>query len=562
MFYSKKNNILKNNFLWIFFFVILFSIFQLKIVSAKDFLPAKIKHYKNIKVNENRIIKTKKLFQGFIDEISKTNETSISKNINFLRTKETTIKDIENLSFSPLFSKENEYLLKGLKAFSEGYYGLSLNYGKKILSINEKSGSGNFLISLSLEKTKNYKESLLYMKNSIKYMRYAPEIYKAAALLFNKLDKKKEALKYAKLSKNYDYNSVKSIIKESKKNDKKIISKKIDYFKKYKFKERFPIKKSEKNIIIKIGISTKKGKTIGRKSMRFKSISPINIFEKNKSCEIKLSKNKIHKAIIENNSLKINEEHIMKFPVTFVCETSSIAIENIAFGQGYPWAGYETREYRGKIILKRKNNRFIIINEIDMEEYLAGVIPAEMPYHYPIEALKAQAIAARSEATRKFQHKRHSKYGYDLCDDVCCQAYRGSTWEKQSTNMAVNQTSDLVLYGNNKIIDSVYSSCCGGITQSSVHLQGWGKNSYLTSVKDNPHKTKNNSFSFLNNGNDDYCHYSSTQHRWVRIIEKKIFLRNLEKKHKLNNIITILPIKRNHPDTISKNPYFTKTIVI
>jgi stage II sporulation protein D len=141
-----------------------------------------------------------------------------------------------------------------------------------------------------------------------------------------------------------------------------------------------------------------------------------------------------------------------------------------------------------------------------MEKYLVGVIPSEMPSNYPLEALKAQAVAARSEAMRKVLRNRHGRYGYQLCDDVCCQTYRGASWENNVTNRAVSETNSLVIYGGGgKIVDAVYCSCCGGATQSSSDLAGWGRCENLIGVRDGKEERYGEKLDFLRSENGEYC---------------------------------------------------------
>lgn len=134
--------------------------------------------------------------------------------------------------------------------------------------------------------------------------------------------------------------------------------------------------------------------------------------------------------------------------------------------------------YRGKLLIKNVNDKLIVINDIPIEEYIRGVVPSEMSPSWEYEALKAQAIAARSFALANLG--KQAKYGYDLKDNTEDQAYGGASCETDRTNRAVNETEGLVLTYDMKIISAYYSASAGGYTNTNA----WGINNlpYLHSV--------------------------------------------------------------------------------
>ncbi len=133
--------------------------------------------------------------------------------------------------------------------------------------------------------------------------------------------------------------------------------------------------------------------------------------------------------------------------------------------------------YHGKLMVKNVGGKLTVINDIDLENYLKGVVPSEMPASWEFEALKAQAIAARSFALANLG--KQAKYGYDLKDNTEDQAYGGASAETNITNKAVDETHGLVLTYDMKIISAYYSASAGGMTSSSV----WGGYApYLHSV--------------------------------------------------------------------------------
>jgi len=148
--------------------------------------------------------------------------------------------------------------------------------------------------------------------------------------------------------------------------------------------------------------------------------------------------------------------------------------------------GLGDRRYRGVIELARfAGSRLTAVNIIDIEYYLLSVVPAEMPASWHIEALMAQAVAARTFAVRRLGH--FVARGFDVCDTTTSQVYVGITNEQPSTTMAVVGTRGIMVLHNGQPIEAVYSSSSGGVTENSENA--WGSViPYLRSVPD-PHDT-------------------------------------------------------------------------
>ncbi len=126
-----------------------------------------------------------------------------------------------------------------------------------------------------------------------------------------------------------------------------------------------------------------------------------------------------------------------------------------------------------------------VINHVDLENYLYGVVPREIPASGPLEALKAQSIAARSFAYKSMS--KHAGDGFNLCDNTHCQVYGGYSCENPATNNAVDETYGLIATYNGQVADTVYHSSSGGYTESSEKVWG-GRVPYLTAVYD-PYST-------------------------------------------------------------------------
>ena len=112
---------------------------------------------------------------------------------------------------------------------------------------------------------------------------------------------------------------------------------------------------------------------------------------------------------------------------------------------------------------------------LSMREYLIGVVQAELPATFSLQAMKAQAVAARTVAIKKMMQ------GKELCDDPnCCQAYSPAAPVQQALQ-AVEQTDGEILVYEDELIEAVYFSCSGGMTEAAVDV--WGNEvPYLRSV--------------------------------------------------------------------------------
>lgn len=157
---------------------------------------------------------------------------------------------------------------------------------------------------------------------------------------------------------------------------------------------------------------------------------------------------------------------------------------------------YDDKPFRGGICLKMNaNGRMDVINYITLEEYLYGVLNSEMGYQNPLEALKAQAVTARSFALGNME--KHNSDGFNLCTDVHCQVYKGYSDEHSATNAAVDETSGMVMTYGGKTVAGYYFKNSGGHTLSADDVWG-GKSPYLIGVKDeySPEYLWNHSLSF------------------------------------------------------------------
>ena len=131
---------------------------------------------------------------------------------------------------------------------------------------------------------------------------------------------------------------------------------------------------------------------------------------------------------------------------------------------------YDNKSYRGALRLIPRKGSLQLLNRVTAEEYLQGVVPEEMPAEWNPEAVKAQAVAARTYALR--QRKRHAKEGFDVCATTHCQQYGGVAVERAAANQAVKETSGEVLESHGALVDALFHTDSGGMTENSEDV--WG----------------------------------------------------------------------------------------
>jgi stage II sporulation protein D len=126
------------------------------------------------------------------------------------------------------------------------------------------------------------------------------------------------------------------------------------------------------------------------------------------------------------------------------------------------------KPYRGKIVVSSDGKQLQVIDTVGLEAYLKGVVPSEMPSGWSAEALKAQAVAARSYALANLTKGR----AFDLYGDTRSQVYGGSDAEATAASDAVDATKGQVVLSNGKVADTLFFSTSGGRTASAADSTG------------------------------------------------------------------------------------------
>ncbi len=132
--------------------------------------------------------------------------------------------------------------------------------------------------------------------------------------------------------------------------------------------------------------------------------------------------------------------------------------------------GLNGRTYRGNMEFVLHDGQITVVNRVRVEDYVKGVVAKEMPPEWPAEAVKAQAVAARTFALKN--RGRHKAHGYDLCTNTHCQVYEGVSAERPFASQAVDATYGEVLEYQGRLIDALFHTDSGGMTENSEDV--WG----------------------------------------------------------------------------------------
>ena len=181
--------------------------------------------------------------------------------------------------------------------------------------------------------------------------------------------------------------------------------------------------------------------------------------------------------------------------------------------------------YRGALILRLDPGQTVsVVEDADLEEYLEGVLPYEMDPDWPLEALKAQAVVARSFAYANMGKFR--KEGFDLTADTRSQMYRGVTSVNAVVRRAVTETHGEVLGWNGQLLRVYYHACCGGATENAA--EAWGGDPKLTPKP-------------LRGVKDPWCAVSPHMH-WTAYFAWQDLMTAIEERHDLPGPLKSLKI--------------------
>ncbi len=154
---------------------------------------------------------------------------------------------------------------------------------------------------------------------------------------------------------------------------------------------------------------------------------------------------------------------------------AGITVRGVVAGRGFHWQKRVDQTYAGTLVLTAAPGGIVVVNELPLEDYLVGVITAEMSGGCPVEFLKAQCVVARSWLLAMTEPK-HDADPFDRCNDDCCQRYQGTDDLSTSAIEAVNGTRGLTLMApGGNVLDANYSKSCGGVSELAEHVWGDAK---------------------------------------------------------------------------------------
>lgn len=143
--------------------------------------------------------------------------------------------------------------------------------------------------------------------------------------------------------------------------------------------------------------------------------------------------------------------------------------------------------YFGGFQYQRVNGgNLTVSNVLSLEDYVQGVVIKEMSASWPVEALKAQAVCARTYAYRNLSAGKHSSQGFDICNTVHCQAYAGIAGMSETSRRAVDETYGMYAWSGGSLAETTYFSSDGGATESAVNV--WGSSVSHLIGKEDPYE--------------------------------------------------------------------------
>jgi SpoIID/LytB domain protein len=267
-----------------------------------------------------------------------------------------------------------------------------------------------------------------------------------------------------------------------------------------------------------------------------------------------------------NIQIKKNDEQIdtgvKKISITPISDTNDIIIKNVPYGKGWWWEGKEDRVYEGEIYIYAAIENYLeVVVKLPLEEYLKGVVPYEMGNDSPLESLKAQAVAARSEAVIALTSNLYSGEHYNLTSDVECQVFSGNKKRTALTDKAVVETRGIILSEDRYPINAYYASNCGGHSEliENVWPDRPAPKSYNVAFKDDKERstldlsTENRVRKWINSQPEVFCNpnlgtelppWSQKNFRWKKELDVASISKMIAGEKNLGSLIEIKPLKR------------------
>ncbi len=176
---------------------------------------------------------------------------------------------------------------------------------------------------------------------------------------------------------------------------------------------------------------------------------------------------------------------LFQFDAAQAGETGALAVRPGLGGDAAVTQLDQGDKYRGDFRFERINGgASTVVNLVDLEDYVKGIIPYEMSASWPLEALKAQAVCARTYSMSS--SRTHGGDHFDLCTTTHCQVYRGVGRADANSDQAVDETAGQMAYYDGKLIDALYYSSNGGASEDAKNI--WGNEFAYLKGKPDPYE--------------------------------------------------------------------------
>lgn len=309
------------------------------------------------------------------------------------------------------------------------------------------------------------------------------------------------------------------------------------------------------------------------------------------------------RALLVGGKIIFNGRFYDELFFTPTTPTGTFDLKQVTIGVNFHWQQDEDQRFQGALKLFVSPEGIVVINQVDVEDYLTCVVSSEMNANAPAEFLKAHAVISRSwllaQVERRFArtkakpvstveepgkylrwYDREDHELFDICADDHCQRYQGITKAvNPQTAAAVQETRGEVLIYGEEICDARFSKCCGGATES--FSTAWGEDSeahpYLKPVGDNPQRTipqdlteEANAEQWIRTSPEAFCNTSDAAllkqilntcdqsttdfYRWqVRYTQEELTDLIQQKSGRyFGSILDLIPVKRGHSGRIEE----------
>ena len=359
---------------------------------------------------------------------------------------------IENYSKS-LGSRVNTiaYFRLGKIYREKGDYKKSAKYFSDLIKFDPSVRLAYYYLGECLNESGNYQEAYKYLAKAVNF-------YPEAAVVQDKLKSVKQRL-------GEDFFVARNKKKEEKRK-----------------KVRLTTYIQEKNIpVVRVGLA--------RGADEFSFFCPANFLISNGKDSYSALANKFYTLTFREEKIVLRDYQDKKEYKSFSGPLNITSLESkegkspfyvlsLSSGKGDFWNKERDRAYRGDLEVIIKDKALTLVNILSVEEYLYGVLSAEMSSKAHVQALRAQAVAARTFVFRNL--RRHKQEDFDFCSLVHCQVYQGISAQTPSTIAAVRDTRGEIIVYRDRPIEVLFHAHCGGCLASDV----FGKSDYLEEKTD------------------------------------------------------------------------------